>query len=165
MNIKNYFFALYILFLTLTCKRDKNVYMKWYKDPGFWFALLLPFFFLEKIAVGHNLPTVFLCWYNKHQNQVSLTTWNSKKKRWFLCSGEKIGNICCLVKRPWTPQCFLWLILKTGKWLQIVNFFFSYMYHFDKALMSLIETEFFYRGHALYLFLYQLISELIPFCY
>ena len=26
------------------------------------------------------------------------------------------------------------------------------MYHLDKALMSLIETEFLFRGHALYLF-------------
>ena len=87
---------------------------------------------------------------------------------------RKKGGFCVLVKNriylsfgqegPGLHNVFCGLILKTGKWLQIV-FFFSNMYHLDKALISLIETEFFYRGHALYLFLCRLISELVPFCY
>ena len=79
MNIKNYFFALYILYFfakEIKCLHEMVL--------GPW-VLICSFtpIFLEKIAGGHNLPTVFLCWFNKHQNQVPLTTWNSKKKRWF----------------------------------------------------------------------------------
>lgn len=142
MNIKNYFFALYILFLLL-CKKEIKMFIWNGIRTRLWFTLLLPFF-LEKIAGGHNLPTVFLCWYNKHQNQVSLTTWNSKKKKVVFVSWWKNRKYLLFGQKALDlHNVFCGLILKTGKWLQIVNFFFSYMYHFDKALMSLIENRVF----------------------
>lgn len=132
--------------------------MKWHWDPSFWFTPIS----LEKIAGDFNLQTVFLCWrHSKHQSKVSFITWNPKKKS-VLCV---LVKIYCLVKNVLAST-----ILPVAWFLKQENgskylYFPSNMYHLDKALMSSIETEFLYRGHALKFFLCRLISELVLSCH
>lgn len=127
MNRKNYFITLCIVFLAFLCQKKKkivteNLYRKWHWDPGFWFysfTLIL----LEKIAGGDNLQTVFLCWWhNKHQNQVSFTTWNPKKNSVLCVLVKKRKYLLFGQKSPELHNIICGLILKTGKWLQVLIF-------------------------------------------